>query len=128
VKDAGGSRQPVDLLPGLEAHGESRLDRLRGSPRCLSGGLGLRERQPRIVEKDPPGGGQFDAMHAAAHQLNADVVFEVADLPAQRRLSGMQPFLGRERQAALLGDRDEIAKMPQLHSADPYLSGMSTNL
>jgi hypothetical protein len=24
----------------------------------------------------------------------------------------VQPFLGRERQAALLGDRDEIAKVP----------------
>src|SRR4029077_4456542 len=31
-KDACGTRQPVDLLPGLEAHGESRLGRARGSP------------------------------------------------------------------------------------------------
>src|SRR6476660_3045686 len=33
AKYACGTRQPVDLLPGLEAHGESRLERLRGSPR-----------------------------------------------------------------------------------------------
>src|SRR5216684_1724451 len=35
-KDGCGTRQPVDLLPGLEAHGEGRLDRLRGSPRAPS--------------------------------------------------------------------------------------------
>ena len=45
-------------------------------------------------------------------KLNADLVFEIADLAAERRLRRVQPFLGRERQAALLGDRDEIAKVP----------------
>src|SRR3984893_4353842 len=40
-KDGCGTRQPVDLLSGLEPHGESRLDRLRGSPRCVCGTLGL---------------------------------------------------------------------------------------
>ena len=77
-----------------------------------SGRLDLRQRQPGVIEKGPPGGGQFDAVHAAAHQLNADLVFEIADLPAERRLRGVQPFLGRERQAAFLGDRNEIAKVP----------------
>src|SRR5258705_4039678 len=70
-----------------------------------------------MVEKGPPGGGQFDAVHAAAHQLDANLEFEIADLAAQRRLRRVQPFFSREREAALLGDRDEIAKVPQLHSA-----------
>jgi hypothetical protein len=68
-----------------------------------------------MVEKRPAGSGQFDAVHTAAHQLNADLVLQIADLPAQRRLRRVQPFLSRERQAALLGDRDEITKVPQLH-------------
>src|SRR5271166_350998 len=68
-----------------------------------------------MVEKGAAGGGQFDAMHAAAHQLNADLIFEISDLAAKGRLRCMQPFLSRERQAALLRDRDEIAKVPQLH-------------
>ena len=55
---------------------------------------------------------QVDAAHAAAHQLDADLVFEIADLAAKGRLCRMQPSLSRERQAALLGDRDEIAKVP----------------
>src|SRR5712691_6267539 len=112
-----GTRQPIDFLPGLETHGESRFGRLRGSSRCLGGGLRLSERQPGMVEKGATGGGQFDAVHAAAHQLDANLVFEIADLAAEGRLRRVQPFFGRERQAALLGDRDEIAKVPKLHSA-----------
>ena len=65
-----------------------------------------------MVEKGATGCGQFDAVHAAAHQLNTDLVFEIADLPAQRRLRGVQPFFGRERQAALFGYRDEITEVP----------------
>ena len=82
---------------------------LAAPPPCC---LGLSKRQPCMVEKGPTGGRQFDAVHAADHQLNADLVFEIADLPAQRRLRGVQPFFSRERQAALFGDRDKITKVP----------------
>jgi hypothetical protein len=44
--------------------------------------------------------------------LNADLIFEIADLPAEGRLRRAKPSLGRERKAARLGDRDEIAKLP----------------
>src|SRR3954454_19707805 len=70
-----------------------------------------------MVEKGLASGGQFDAVHASAHQLDANLVFEIADLAAEGRLRRVQPFLSRERQAALLGDRDEIAKVPELDSA-----------
>ena len=85
---------------------------MRGSSRCLGGSLRLTERQPCTVEKGPTGGGQFNAVHVAAHQLDANLVFEIADLATERRLRGVQPFLSRECQAALLGDRDEITKVP----------------
>jgi hypothetical protein len=75
--------------------------------RDFNGCLHLGERQPRMIEKGPPGGGQFDAVHAATHKLNANLIFEIADLPAEGRLRSVKPFLGRERKAALLGDRDE---------------------
>src|SRR5258705_12454955 len=68
-----------------------------------------------MVEKSPAGVGQFDAAYAAAHQRDADLVFEIADLAAEGRLRRVQLFLSREREAALLGDRDEVAKVPQLH-------------
>src|SRR3954467_6590276 len=68
-----------------------------------------------MVEKGAAGGGQFDAVHAAVQELNADLIFEITDLATERRLRRGQPFLRRERQAALLGDRDKIAKVPELH-------------
>jgi hypothetical protein len=68
-----------------------------------------------MVEKGPTDRGQFDAVHAAYHQLNADLEFEIANLPAQRRLGSVQSFFGGERQAALFGNRDEITKVSQLH-------------
>ena len=75
-------------------------------------GIDLRQRQSGMVEKALACIGQLDAVHAAHHKLGADLVFEIADLAAQRRLRRVQPFLSRERQAALLGDRDEVAKVP----------------
>src|SRR5258708_21218302 len=84
AKDACGPRQPIDFLPGLEAHGESRFGRLRGTPRRFRGCLGLSKRQPCMVEEGAPGGGQFDAVHAAAHKLDADLIFEIADLSTEK--------------------------------------------
>ena len=49
-------------------------------------------------------------------QCYADLMFEIPDLPAQRGLGRMQPSFRRHREAAFLGDRDEIAKMAQLQS------------
>jgi hypothetical protein len=57
-----------------------------------------------MVEKGATGGGQFDAVHAAAHQLNADLIFEISDLATEGRLRRVQPLLGGERQASLLCD------------------------
>jgi len=65
-----------------------------------------------MIEEGATGGGQFDAVHAAAHQLNANLVFEISDLATEGRLRRVQPFLSRDRQAAFLGDRYEIAKVP----------------
>ena len=75
-----------------------------------------------MVEKGPTRGSQFDAVYATDHQLNADLVFEIPDLAAEGRLRRVQPPLGRECQAALLGDRDEITKVPQLHRTFFHIS------
>src|SRR6185312_4690364 len=106
------TRQPVYLVSGLEADGERLPCRLRRSACRFDRGIDLHQRQPCMVEKGPTGGGQFDAVHTAAHQLDANLVFEIADLAAEGRLSRVQPFVSRERQAALLSYCDEIAKVP----------------
>jgi hypothetical protein len=40
----------------------------------------------------------------------------------------MQPFLGSQRQASLLGDGDEIAEVPQLHCANAIPAGHALQL
>jgi hypothetical protein len=74
-----GPRQPVHLVTGLEADGERLPCRLCGPARRVD----LGQRQSGMVEKGLACGGQFDAVHAAAHQLDANLVFEIADLAAQ---------------------------------------------
>jgi hypothetical protein len=59
----------------------------RTSPNSRSSsqrGPGQGERKPRMVEKGATGGGQFDAVHAAAHQLNAGLTFEISDLATKK--------------------------------------------
>src|SRR5882757_8619456 len=81
-----------------------------------------------MVEKSATRRCQFDTARAAVHQRDPDLIFEVAHLTAERRLRGMQSLLGRDCQASLFGDCDEIAKMPELHGGLPYLQGMSLSL
>ena len=69
-----------------------------------------------MVEKDSAGIGELDAAGAPDQQLRADFMFQISDLTAERWLGRMQPPLGGDSQAALLGDGDEIPKMPQLHA------------
>jgi hypothetical protein len=56
--------------------------------------------------------------------LNADFLFEVADLPAERRLGGIQLTLGGNGQAAGIGHGDEVTEMPEFHANLPCLAGM----
>jgi hypothetical protein len=81
-----------------------------------------------MVEEGAAGGRQFNAVHAAAHQLNTDLIFEISDLTTEGGLRRVQLFLGRDRQTSGLGNRDEIAKVPQLHKCLPYLQGMTFSL
>ena len=95
----------------------ARLFRPRSAARGFAGRFDLQQRQPGVIEEYAAGSGQRDAARAALQQFDADLQFQIADLPAQRRLRRVQPPLGRIGQAALLGNRNEIAQMPQLHGS-----------
>src|ERR1700710_197801 len=79
-----------------------------------------------MVEKSPAGRGQFGSLRTANQELNADLGFEIADLAAERGLGGVQPLLGGHRQAAGLGNSDEISDVAELHKS--YLPGMTMSL
>jgi hypothetical protein len=43
-----------------------------------------------MIEKSAARGGELGAVRAAVQQLNADLLLEITDLPAQRRLRRIQ--------------------------------------
>src|SRR6516164_9303930 len=63
-------------------------------------------------------------MSAAIHQGDADLLLEIADLPAERGLRGIELLLGGDGKTACIGHGDEVAEMPELHHNLPYLAGM----
>ena len=115
AQDICGGRNAVHLVPRQEPDGEDRHGGLRHAPGGLNCRLRLGQRQPCVIQKGAAGGGEFDAPHTTLQELRADFAFEIAHLSAQRGLCRVQPLLGRELQAALLRDGDEVTKMPELH-------------
>src|SRR6266481_3194690 len=63
-------------------------------------------------------------MSAAMDQRNADFLFEIPNLPAERWLGSVQFLLGGNGQTAGIGHGDEVAEMPELHTNLPYLASM----
>lgn len=116
AQDAQELRQPHDLQPDEESHREERLLRTSRLPGPLGRRLDLKQRQSRVIEKHASGGGQRHAAGLALQQRNADFGFEIADLPAERWLRGVQSPLGSGQQAAFFSDGNEIAQMPELHA------------
>src|ERR1044072_8308461 len=87
-----------------------------GDPaRGLGCRLYLRKHRASVVEEHAPGWCQFDAARAPRQKLGPDLFLEVSDLTAKRRLRGVQLFLCRQAEALGLGDRNEIAQVPEFH-------------
>ena len=69
----------------------------------------------RPVEVRRPGVGQVDPTGGAAQQGDPELGLELAHLLGQRRLGHVQA-LGGPAEVPLLGDRDEVAQVTQLHT------------
>lgn len=74
-----------------------------------------------MVEKDFSGLCQFNTTAAPSQQRNTDRVFQVPDLPAERGLRRVQPALGRNGQATLFRDSDEVPQVPAPDGASASL-------
>jgi hypothetical protein len=83
------------------------------------GGVDLGQRAPRPRHQQFTGGGQRDVARGAVDQRHADLVLEPPDLLGERRLGDVEPR-GSPREVALVGERDEVAQLAQLHG--DYLS------
>jgi hypothetical protein len=79
----------------------------------LCGALERGERGRRLGEQRAAGGGQLDPSARAQEQWRAELVLELADLVAQRRLRDVQAR-GRAAEVELLGDGEEVAQQARL--------------
>src|SRR5216684_3541211 len=77
-----------------------------------------------MLQKGFAGRGQLNTVSATIYQFNADFLFEIPDLPAERRLGRVELLLGGNGQAACISHGDEVAEMPELHHNLPCLAGM----
>ena len=76
---------------------------------------------PSVIEKHPARCGQRNTARLALQQLYPDLQFEIANLPTQRRLRGVQPPFSGVAETAFLSHRNEITQMAKLHPNHPYL-------
>src|SRR5215472_5208267 len=68
-----------------------------------------------MIEEYAPSRGERCAPGLAFQQLYSDLQFEIVNLPAQRRLRGVQSAVGGIREATLLSDCHEITQMTKFH-------------
>src|SRR3954469_15679982 len=78
-----------------------------------SRGLGRRQRRAGPLEEQLTGIGEVPAARVPFEELNAELGLQAPDLRRQARLGHPKALRGA-REAALLGNRHEISKMPQL--------------
>jgi hypothetical protein len=93
--------------------------------RAVVGSTGRHSRHLRPLEHPAclsqecgSGVGQRDLAARAIEQLQAEVLLELADLLADRRLGHVQLLRGTA-DVQLLLDRNEISELPKFHSPDP---------
>jgi len=82
--------------------------------------VNLCKHRTRIVKEGTTRVGQFDAARLAAEQLGIDFAFDRPDLPAERRWLQAKS-LRSPSDVAFLCDRNDVAKLPQVHRR--YLKG-----
>src|ERR1700733_3575299 len=83
----------VDFTAASAGYG---LDRLHGLLRAL-------QHRPRFDEENLPGVGEPDGFRLMLEERNAEFAFEVADLPAERRLRNVEAR-GGARDVLFFGD------------------------
>lgn len=76
--------------------------------------LGGRKREPRLGKKCATGRRELHTASDTIEEQRANFALEVANLPAERWLRDVEA-LRRSPEMELLRDRDEIAKVPELH-------------
>jgi hypothetical protein len=72
-----------------------------------------------MLMQPAPGLGRGHPPGAADQQLDAQLLLQMTDMLAQRRLRDMQPFR-RFRQRGMIDDGDEVSQLPEIHAVLPF--------
>src|SRR6266576_2270055 len=89
------------------------LDRLHRLGHSLQDG-------PSLVKKNPARFSEPHGFGAMVEERNAELILEVANLPAQRRLRNVQPR-GSPSHILFLGDGHEVTKVSEFHMPEHTL-------
>ena len=88
------------------------------TPRHLAGGLAevgsRRIQRPRLLEQPPAIIGQGDALTMAKEEREAELLLELMDMTAERRLGNMESF-GGLGDAQRVGHGNEGLYVPKVH-------------
>jgi hypothetical protein len=95
-----------------ESDGEASALAAGGAPRGVDGGEDLAP----ALEEHRAGRSELDAARGPVGQRFAELGLKAADLLRQRRLGDVKA-LGGAAEVPLLGDRDEVAEVSQLHGS-----------
>jgi hypothetical protein len=90
----------------------------------LHGALALFEQSGGLRQEHLAGRSELDSPGAALEQLDRQFPFELADLPAQRRLGNTQ-FGGSSREIEFTGDPNKVPQLPEFHGLEPYRNLMA---
>src|SRR4051794_31478973 len=80
----------------------------------MHGGVGGAQHAARLLEQRTARGGQRDAALRAVEEPDAELLLELADLLADRRLGDVEPLRGAA-EVQLFGDGDEVPEMAEFH-------------
>ncbi len=107
------SQHPI-LRRGPEAHRET-ADLAAACLLCHGhGAFRLTENVAGLVQEKTAGVRQRDEVTRAVKQLHTEIAFQISNLVGEGRLGNMELFRGAT-EMQLLGDRDEIPEMAQVH-------------
>src|SRR6185312_221702 len=88
----------------------------------LTGTIDLAQHQPRLLEKLHATLGQLNAACGALEKRHLQIVFELADMVAERWLS-YSKVAGCSRETAEFGNPSEVSELLQIHNGSLQVTG-----
>ena len=104
----------MGITPNVSGPTSGALD----AREILDDGVGLGEHLPCLIDDFPTDGRDVQCFVRPFEEDDAEIVFKLLQLSAQRRLTDMTGF-GGAAEMAMIGQGNEIAQFAQRHAQNP---------